>query len=96
MDCVKLYLKDNLIGVLTFDNKQNQYVFIKNKFFNNKYIESVIGLNNEDEVYYSPNLFSFFLYFLKKYGSNDFVDEYEELVRIASLEFDKNQFWLGA
>ena len=27
MDCVKLYFKDNLIGVLTQDNKNSRYIF---------------------------------------------------------------------
>lgn len=96
MDCVKLYFKDTLIGVLTFDNKQEQYIFVKNKFFNNKYIQDVIGLNQNDEVYYSKTLFSFFFSFLKRYGSNIVDNEYEELIKIANCDFDKNQFWIGA
>lgn len=96
MDCVKLYFKESLIGVLTYDNKQEQYIFVKNKFFTNKYIQDVIGLNDNEEVYYSKDLFSFFFSFLKKYGSNNADDEYEELVKIASYDFDKNQFWIGA
>lgn len=95
MDCVKLYFKDSLIGVLTYDYKNNRYVFVKNKFFTNKYIHEVMGLN-EKEVYCSKSLFSFFLTFLKKYGNGDPGDEYKELVRIANLDFDKNQFWIGA
>ena len=51
---------------------------------------------NEKEVYCSKSLFSFFLSFLKKYGNSEPSDEYKELVRIASLDFDKNQFWIGA
>ena len=95
MDCVKLYFKDNLIGVLTYDNKSQKYIFVKNKFFNNHYIESVIGLN-DNEVYSSENLFSFFFSFLHKYSENKYENEYEELVKIASMDFDKSQFWIGA
>lgn len=94
MDCVKLYFKDALIGVLTFDEKKQQYIFVKNKFFNNKYIQDVIGLNDE-EVYFSSTLFSFFFTFLRRYGSNEVEDEYKELVKIANMDFDKNQFWIG-
>ncbi len=95
MDCVKLYFKDNLIGILTYNDKNEQYIFVKNKFFNNKYIENVMGIS-EKEVYYSSHLFSFFFSFLNKYGDSEYSDEYQELVRIASLDFDKNQFWIGA
>jgi hypothetical protein len=96
MDCVKLYFKDSLIGVLTYDEKHEQYIFIKNKFFKNKYIQDVIGLNDHNEVYYSKNLFSFFFSFLKRYGSNEVENQYQELVKIANFDFDKNQFWIGA
>lgn len=95
MDCVKLYFKESLIGVLTYDNKNNRYIFVKNKFFSNAYIETIIGLNSTQEVYYSPSLFSFFFNFFIKYSKEKYEDEYEELVRIANLNFDKNQFWLG-
>lgn len=96
MDCVKLYFKDTLIGVLTFDEKNEQYIFVKNKFFTNKYIQDVIGLNEAQEVYYSKNLFSFFFSFLRRYSDSEFENEYEELVKIANCDFDKNQFWIGA
>ena len=95
MDCVKLYFKETLIGVLTYNEKIDQYVFVKNKFFNNKYIEDVIGLNDQ-EVYFSKNLFSFFFSFLKRYGEEEYNDEYQELLKIANLKIDKNQFWIGA
>ena len=95
MDCVKLYFKESLIGVLTYDYKNEHYLFVKNKFFTNQYIHEIMGLN-EKEVYCSKHLFSFFLSFLKKYGSNDYSDDYKELIKIASLQFDKNQFWIGA
>ena len=35
MDCVKLYYKDSLIGVLTYDLRLKRYLFVKNKFFDN-------------------------------------------------------------
>ena len=95
MDCVKLYFKDSLIGVLTYNDVSNQYVFVKNKFFENEYIQEVMGID-EKEVYVSKNLFSFFFTFLKKYGSQEYNDEYQELVKVASLNLDKNQFWIGA
>ena len=95
MDCVKLYFKETLIGVLTYNEKIEQYVFVKNKFFNNKYIEDVIGLDDQ-EVYFSRNLFSFFFSFLRRYGNKDYNDEYQELLKIANLKIDKNQFWIGA
>ena len=94
MDCVKLYFKDSLIGVLTFDSKNNRYIFVKNKFLDNAYIENVIGLN-ENEVYYSGCLFSFFLSFFNKYSDKEYEREFDELVRIAKLDLDRNQFWIG-
>jgi len=96
MDCVKLYFKDNLIGILTYDIKNERYIFVKNKFFNNDYIESVIGLNKEKEVYCSTTLFSFFFSFLNKYSDSKYDNEYDELIKIANMNFDKNQFWIGA
>lgn len=96
MDCVKLYYKETLIGVLTYDAKNEQYIFVKNKFFTNKYIQDVIGLNDNEEVYYSKGLFSFFFSFLRRYGNGKIENEYDELVKIASCDFDKNQFWIGA
>lgn len=95
MDCVKLYFKSVLIGILTYDTRKSCYVFVKNKFFNNQYIHEIIGINNNQEVYYSNNLFSFFFTFLKKYGEKEYQDEYQELLRVANLDFDKNQFWIG-
>ena len=95
MDCVKLYFKESLIGVLTYNNDSSQYVFVKNKFFDNTYIKEVMGIN-EKEVYVSKNLFSFFFTFLKRYGNQECSDEYQELINIAKLDLDKNQFWIGA
>ena len=71
-------------------------MFAKNKFFANKYIQDIMGINDNEEVYYSKDLFSFFLSFLKRYGDNEVENEYEELVKIANYDFDKNQFWIGA
>ena len=96
MDCVKLYFKEQLIGVLTYDEKKEIYIFVKNKFFQNKYIQDVIGINDKDEVYCSKTLFSFFLSFLGRYSQGEFEDEYQELLKIANFDFDKNQFWIGA
>ncbi len=96
MDCVKLYFKDKLIGVLTYDERSACYIFVKNKFFTNKYIQTAMGLNKDKEVYYSSELFSFFVTFLKKYGEKTYENEYEELVRVANFDLDKNQFWIGA
>ena len=96
MDCVKLYFKDNLVGVLTYNKNEETYMFVKNKFFANEYIKTAIGINDDKEVYYSRHLFSFFLLFLKKYGKENANSEYEELVNIANVNFDKNQFWIGA
>lgn len=96
MDCVKLYFKNDLIGILTYDDKKDAYLFVKNKFLNNAYIENVMGLKEGKEVYYSPNLFSFFFAFINKYSDKKYDNEYDELVKIAKMDFDKNQFWIGA
>ena len=98
MDCVKLYFKDSLIGVLTYDDSFKKYIFVKNKFFDNQYIHDVIGLKKEKEVYSSPTLFSFFLTFLEKYKNEDKKTEnpFQQLIHIAHMDFDRNQFWIGA
>ena len=94
MDCVKLYFKDNLIGILTYDDKNKKYVFVRNTLYKNTYIDIVMGIGNE-EVTFSDYLFSFFFSFLSKYSKPDYDNEYKELLRIASSNLDKNQFWLG-
>jgi len=96
MDCVKLYFKEALIGVLTYNSNDKRYIFVKNRFFENEYIKNVIGINDDKEIYYSPRLFSFFVSFLKRYGSDTSEGEYEQLLSITKLNFDKNQFWIGA
>ena len=96
MDCVKLYFKESLIGVLTYKANDETYIFVKNKFFDNEYIKGIIGINDEKEIYYSKRLFSFFLSFLKRYGTTSDKGEYQDLLDITKLDFDKNQFWIGA
>ena len=96
MDCIKLYFKDNLIGVLTYNDKEKKYLFVKNKFFNNQYLHEIMGLKIDKEVYCSSSLFSFFLTFVKKYGADDEKNDFEKLIEIANIEFDRNQFWIGA
>ncbi len=96
MDCVKLYFKQSLIGVLTYNSNDQVYMFIKNKFFTNDYIKNVMGINDDKEIYYSKSLFSFFLSFVKRYGANEVGDEYQKLLKITEYDFDKNQFWIGA
>jgi hypothetical protein len=96
MDCVKLYFKQSLIGVLTYNSNDQVYMFIKNKFFTNDYIKNVMGINDDKEIYYSKNLFSFFLSFVKRYGANEVGDEYQKLLKITEYDFDKNQFRIGA
>ena len=59
MDCVKLYFRQSLVGVLTYNSNDEVYVFVKNKFFANEYIKNVIGINDDKEIYYSKHLFSF-------------------------------------
>ena len=102
MDCVKLFYKDELLGVLTYKNPQ--YIFVKNNNFSNKNIFNHMGLKEKNE-YYSNKLFTFFYKFipeksrfdiLEKAGINHDADnEYEMLKKIAKLDLNKNQFWIG-
>ena len=39
------------------------------------------------------NSFKYTTKYIKVKG--EVVDEYQELIKIANLDFDKNQFWLG-
>ena len=102
MDCVKLFYKDELMGILTY--KEPQYIFVKNDKFSNKNMLEHIGLKDKNE-YYSNRLFTFFNKFIpdetredviEKAGINkDCDNEYEMLKKVASLDLNKNQFWIG-
>ena len=50
MDCIKLYFRQSLVGVLTYNSNDEVYVFVKNKFFANEYIKNVIGINDDKEI----------------------------------------------
>ena len=101
MDCVKLYYKDELVGILTY--KEPQYIFVKNEKFSNPSLISHIGLKDKNE-YYSHRLFSFFLRFIPKKSRIDINSkvgiegkdsDYDILKKVASLDLNKNQFWIG-
>ena len=101
MDCIKLYYKEELVGVLTY--KEPQYIFVKNDKFSNPLLVSHIGLKEKNE-YFSNKLFTFFLRFIpcntredvkKMAGINDGDNDYEILKKVASLDLNKNQFWIG-
>ena len=57
-----------------------------------------MGLKKDKEVYFSSTLFSFFFVFLQRYKSDEIcgVSEFDQLINIAHMDFDKNQFWIGA
>ena len=102
MECVKLFYKEELMGVLTY--KEPQYIFVKNDKFSDKNIFFHMGLKDKNE-YYSSHLFTFFYKFipeksrvdiLEKAGINEEKDsEFEMLKKVASLDLNKNQFWIG-
>ena len=101
MDCVKLFYKDELVGVLTY--KEPQYIFVKNDKFSNPNLVKHIGLKEKNE-YFSNHLFSFFLRFIpsksridvkNKAGINEEDSDYEILKKVALLDLNKNQFWIG-
>lgn len=102
MDCVKLFYKEELLGVLTY--KEPQYVFVKNSNFSDKKMLVHIGLNDKNE-YYSSNLFTFFYKFIPSSERMDIIEkagikvyednEYEKLKKVAKLDLNKNQFWIG-
>lgn len=101
MDCVKLYYKSELVGVLTY--KEPQYIFVKNDKFSNAELVKHIGLKEKNE-YYSNRLFSFFLRFIPQKSRTDITNlvgitdednDYEMLKKVATLELNKNQFWIG-
>lgn len=101
MDCVKLYYKDELVGILTY--KEPQYIFVKNDKFSNDDLVKHIGLKEKSE-YFSNHLFSFFLRFIPQKTRLDVIklagiekedSDYEVLKKIASLDLNKNQFWIG-
>lgn len=101
MDCVKLYFKEELVGILTY--KEPHYIFVKNDKFSDSNVVKCMGLKEKNE-YYSDHLFSFFMRFIPRkervdifnkasIGEND--SEFEVLKKVASLDLNKNQFWIG-
>lgn len=100
MECIKLYYKEELVGVLTY--KEPQYIFVKNSNFSNMNLIACIGLKEKIE-YYSERLFPFFYRFIPhkdrkdiidKAGINDADSDYEKLRKVASLDLNKNSFWV--
>lgn len=101
MDCVKLYYKEELVGILTY--KEPQFIFVKNDKFSNPELVKHIGLKDKNE-YYSNRLFTFFLRFIPQKTREDIVtkagiiesdNEYDVLKKVASLDLNRNQFWIG-
>ena len=101
MDCVKLYYKDELLGILTY--KEPRYIFVKNEKFSNQNVCRCIGLNEKIE-YFSDRLFTFFYKFIPEDSRVDIIDkagieksdsDLEKLKKIARLNLNKNQFWIG-
>lgn len=101
MDCVKLYYKDELVGILTY--KEPQYIFVKNDKFSKPDLVKHIGLSDKNE-YYSNRLFTLFLRFIPQksrsdllgmIGANESDNEYDVLKKVAKLDLNKNQFWIG-
>lgn len=100
MDCVKLFYKDELLGVLTYKNPD--YVFVKNDKFSNPSLITHIGLKEKNE-YYSTKLFTFFYKFIpvnredikEKAGISGSDSDFEMLKKVARLDLNKNQFWVG-
>lgn len=101
MDCVKLYYKDELVGILTY--KEPHYIFVKNDKFSNNELINHIGLKEKNE-YYSNKLFTFFLRFIPQKSRIDVTEkvdikendnDYEVLKKVATLDLNKNQFWIG-
>ena len=102
MDCVKLFYKEELFGILTYN--EPQYVFVKNDNFSNKKMFNHMGLTDKNE-YYSNQLFTFFYKFIPDVSRIDVIekagidvsvdDEYEKLKKVAKLDLNKSQFWIG-
>ena len=102
MECVKLFYKEELMGILTY--KEPQYIFVKNDKFSNKTIFSNIGLKEKNE-YYSNNLFTFFYKFIPEKSRTDILNkaginidkdsEFDMLKKVAKLDLNKCQFWIG-
>lgn len=101
MDCVKLYYKEELVGILTYKNPQ--YIFVKNDKFSKPDLVRCIGLKDKNE-YFSNHLFTFFMRFIPLKSRDDVREkanilendnEFEILKKVASLDLNKNQFWIG-
>lgn len=101
MDCIKLYYREELVGILTY--KEPQYIFVKNDKFSNLNLVKHIGLKDKNE-YYSNNLFTFFYKFIPENSRVDIIKKagihiedsaYEILKKVAKLDLNKNQFWIG-
>lgn len=93
MNCIKLYFRSDLIGVLTYIN--GTYTFVKNKFYNNNYILDLVGVKDDKEVYVSKDMFKFFYNFILRYPSDKNLNEFSRLVEIGKLDLNRSQFWIG-
>lgn len=102
MDCVKLYYKDELLGILTYNT--SRYIFVKNDRFSNPNLLKYVGLCDKNE-YFSDHLFGFFYKFIPEKKREDIIlkagisiekdSEYEILKKVAKLDLNKSQFWIG-
>ena len=102
MDCVKLFYKEELLGVLTYIKPQ--YIFVKNDKFSDKTMFVHMGLQDKNE-YYSNNLFAFFYKFIPERSRLDILEkasinleedsEFDILKKVAKLDLNRRQFWIG-
>ena len=77
---------------------------MKNDKFSNENIFGHMGLKEKNE-YYSSHLFTFFYKFIPENSRIDVIEkaginkendnEYEILKKVANLDLNKNQFWIG-
>lgn len=98
---LKLYYKESLIGQLSFVNED--FIFNVDENFNDFFILKTLNFENEKE-FRSKNLFFIFLRFIPEKTRTDIIKEakikkdddiFTVLNKVADLNLDKDQFWIG-
>ena len=98
---IKLYFENDLIGILEYQN--NIFSFTVDDNYENLFILSLLNFSDE-KFFSSPNLFYIFDRFLPAKSRIDIIEEanieksddvFTILCKVASLNLDKDQFWIG-
>lgn len=98
---VKLFFKNDLIGALSYVD--NNFNFVVDDKYENEFVLNLLNFSKGKE-FTSPHLFFIFDRFVPKKTRTDIYKEakikkednvFEILYKVAALNLDKDQFWIG-